>query len=269
MILPIAPCVEIPPILSPPSHILITGASSGIGAALARRYAAPGIYLSLTARNRVRLEAVARDCEARGAETTTGVCDVRDAAALHDFIEEVDGRQAIAMVIANAGVGGEFVLAGSSGEEPKVAREIFETNVIGVVNTIAPLLPRFVARDEGHVVIMSSLAALVGLPEAPAYSASKAAVRVFGHALGSLLAPRHVRVTVICPGFVETPMSASLPGPRPLLWSAERAAGRIVAGLARGEREICFPWQLTVLAKLSGRLPPALVQALRRRIRRP
>jgi short-subunit dehydrogenase len=255
--------------LSPPPHILITGASSGIGAALARRYAAPGVHLSLTARNRTRLEAVARECEARSAETSLCTCDVRDAEAMRAFIEGVDGRQSIAMVIANAGVGGELVLAGSSGEEPKVAREIFETNVVGVVNSTAPLLARFAARGEGHVVIMSSLAALVALPEAPAYSASKAAVRVYGHALGPLLAPRHVRVTVVCPGFVETPMSASLPGPRPFLWSAESAAGRIVAGLARGEREICFPWQLTVLAKLGGRLPPALVQALRRRIRRP
>jgi short-subunit dehydrogenase len=248
-------------------HILITGASSGIGAALARRYAAPGVCLSLTARNRERLEAVARDCEARGAATTTRLCDVRDATALCDFIEEVDRRQAITMVIANAGVGGELVIVGQSGETADVAREIFETNVMGVLNTIVPLLPRFVARGAGQVVIMSSLAALVALPEAPAYSASKAAVRVYGQALGRLLAPRNVHVSVVCPGFVETPMSASLPGPRPLLWSAERAAHVIVQALERGKREICFPWQLTALAKLSAQLPPVVVQKLRRHVR--
>ena len=173
------------------------------------------------------------------------------------------------MVVANAGVGGELVIAEQSGESPEVAREIFETNVMGVVNTVVPLLPRFVARSRGHVVIMSSLAALVALPEAHAYSASKAAVRVYGHALGHLLASFNVRVSVVCPGFVETPMSASLPGSRPLLWSAERAANTIVAGLSRGKREICFPWQLTALARLSAHLPPALVQRLRRRIRKP
>jgi short-subunit dehydrogenase len=254
--------------LSRPSHILITGASSGIGAALARRYAAPGVCLSLTARNGERLETVARDCEVRGAEITQRVCDVRDAEAMGAFMDEVDGRCAIALVIANAGIGGEFVLAGISGEKPEVAREIFETNVVGVVNTIAPLLPRFVARGEGHVAIMSSLAALVPLADAPAYSASKAAVRVYGQALERLLAPRHVRVTIVCPGFVETPMSASLPGPRPLLWSAERAADTIVSGLARGKREICFPWQLTALARLSAQMPPSVVRGLRRRIRK-
>lgn len=251
------------------SHILVTGASSGIGAALARRYAAPGVHLSLTGRNRERLDVVAGECEVRGAETTAGVCDVRDATALRGFIEDVDGRQRITMVIANAGVGGKLVIAGQSGETADVAREIFETNVMGVVNTIVPLLPRFVARREGHVVIMSSLAALVALPEAPAYSASKAAVRVYGQALDRLLAPRNVRVTVVCPGFVETPMSAGLPGPRPVLWSAERAADAITAALARGKREICFPWQLTALAKLSAHLPPAVVQGLRRHIRKP
>ena len=253
--------------MPPPSHILISGASSGIGAALARRYAAPGVRLSLTARHPQRLERVAGECAARGAQTAARVCDVRDAEAMRAVIEEIDEQQPIAMVIANAGIGGETVIAGPSGETAGVAREIFETNVMGVVNTIAPLLPRFVARGQGHVVIMSSLAAFVALPDAPAYSASKAAVRVYGHALARLLAPRNVRVTVVCPGFVETPMSASLPGPRPLLWSAERAADAIVAGLARGKREISFPWQLSALAKLSAHLPAPLVERLRRRIR--
>jgi short-subunit dehydrogenase len=253
--------------LNPPSHILITGASSGIGAALAKRYAAPGVRLSLTARHRERLVNILQACQARGAETTGGVCDVRNADALRAFVEEVDDQQPITMVIANAGVGGEFVIAGTSGERADVAREIFETNVMGVANSIIPLLPRFLARGEGHVVIMSSLAAFVGLPDAPVYSASKAAVRVYGQALHRLLSPRSIRVTVVCPGFVDTPMSASLPGPRPFLWSAERAANRIVKGLARGEHEISFPWLLTTLAKLSGHLPPALVRRLRQRIR--
>lgn len=250
-----------------PSHILVTGASSGIGAALARRYAGPDVRLSLTGRDRNRLEAVALACRNRGAEVVVGICDVRDAGAMRAFIEEADGQSPIAMLIANAGIGGEQVVAGAAGEKGEIARAIFEINVVGVVNTIAPLLPRLVSRGKGHIVIMSSLAAFVALPDAPAYSASKAALRVYGEALRRLLAPRNVRVSVVCPGFVDTPMSRSLPGPRPLLWSADRAAAVIVAGLARGKREISFPWRLVMLAKLSARLPPTLVQRLRDGIR--
>ena len=245
--------------LNSPSHILITGASNGIGAALAKRFASAGVRLSLTARNRERLDDVAKVCRARGAETNAGLCDVRDAEALRVFIETVDEQGPIAMVIANAGVGGEFVIAGSAGESAEVAREIFETNVMGVANTLAPLLPRFLARREGHVVIMSSLAAFIGLPDAPVYSASKAAVRIYGQALQRLLSPNKVRVTVVCPGFVDTAMSASLSGSRPLLWSADRAANKIATGLARGAREICFPWPLSTLSRIGPMLPQMLV----------
>lgn len=250
-----------------PSHILVTGASSGIGAALARRYAGPGVRLSLLGRDRERLEAVALACRTRGADTAIRLCDVRDANAMQGFIEEIDAQLPIAMAIANAGIGGAQVIARASGESAETARAIFEINVVGVVNTVVPLLPRLVARGKGHLVIMSSLAAFVALPEAPAYSASKAAVRMYGEALRRLLAPRNIRVSVVCPGFVETPMSASLPGPRPLLWNVERAADVIVAGLARGKREICFPWQLAMLAKISAGLPAGIVQRLRHAIR--
>jgi len=253
--------------MAEPSHVLVTGASSGIGAALARRYAGPGVRLTLVGRNRERLEAVALACRTRGAETAVGACDVRDAEAMLAFLADVDDHSPITILIANAGVGGEQVIAGPSGETAEIARTIFEINVVGVVNTIAPLLPRLVARGKGHIVIMSSLAAFLPLPEAPAYSASKAAVRLYGEALRRLLAPRHVRVSVVCPGFVDTPMSASLPGPRPLLWSAERAADAIVAGLARGKHEICFPWTLSMLAKISAYLPPVIVQRLRPAVR--
>lgn len=251
-----------------PSHILVTGASSGVGAALARHYAGPGVRLALTGRNPDRLDAVAKACRTRGAEPVICVCDVRDAEAMRVFIEEVDTQFPITMVIANAGFGGKTVIAGPSGELAEVARTIFEINVIGVVNTVAPLLPRFVAREEGHVVIMSSLAALLPLPDAPAYSASKAAVRSYGEALRRLLEPNNVHVSVVCPGFIDTPMSDSLDGPRPFLWSAERAADAIAAGLARRKREICFPWQLSMLTKMSAHLPPSLLQRLRKSVRK-
>ncbi|HEX4077679.1 MAG TPA: SDR family NAD(P)-dependent oxidoreductase [Rhizomicrobium sp.] len=252
----------------PPRHVLITGASSGIGAALARSYARPGVRLSLTARSTERLQQVAAQCGAAGAETALQTIDICDAAALPAWIEDCDTQRPVDLVIANAGVGGERVIATSSGETLSVAHDIVATNILGVANTVIPLLPRFVARGKGHVVIMSSLAAYIGLPQAPLYSASKAAIRIYGQGLRRLLEPKGVQVTVICPGFVDTPMSASVPGERPLLWTTERAARRIVAGLARGERDITFPWPLAALARVANLLPARwLDSALARRNR--
>lgn len=251
-----------------PRHVLITGASSGIGAALARAYAQSDVRLSLTARNPVRLEEVATHCHAVGAETLWQSIDVVDGTALADWIAECDEARPVDLVIANAGVGGERVIAPAAGESLSVAHDIVATNILGVANTIIPLLPRFVARGKGHIAIMSSLAAFIGLPQAPLYSASKAAVRMYGDGLRRLLAPKGVRVTVICPGFVETPMSASVPENRPFLWNADRAASRIVAGLARGNREIVFPWPLSVMARLANVLPTAFLDSVLARRKR-
>jgi short-subunit dehydrogenase len=249
-------------------HVLITGASSGIGAALARSYARAGARLSLTARNAVRLEEVSAQCRAAGAEASWQTIDVGDGAALSTWIADCDSRDPVDTVIANAGVGGERVIATATGEPLSVAADIIATNILGVANTVIPLLPRFVERGKGHVVIMSSLAAYLGLPQAPLYSGSKAAIRVYGQGLRRLVARHGIKVTVVCPGFVDTPMSASVPGDRPFLWDTERAARRIVTGLARGKREISFPWPLATLARFANLLPPPLLDsALARRHR--
>jgi short-subunit dehydrogenase len=251
-----------------PRHVLITGASSGIGAALARRFAQAGTSLSLTGRDPSRLQQVADLCRSAGAETEWHAADITDAGAVAAWIAACDARLPVDIVIANAGIGGANVIAPNTGEPLELAYKIVATNILGVANTVIPLLPRFTARGGGHVVIMSSLAAFVGLPQAPLYSASKAAVRVYGQGLRRLLAPRGVRVTVVCPGFVETPMSASVPDARPFIWSVDRAAGRIARGIARGEAEISFPWPLAVLARIADALPPWLIDSFLIRTRR-
>lgn len=243
---------------APPSHVLITGASGGLGAALAQHYARPGALLTLLGRDAGRLATVAQSCRARGADVATHILDVLDARALEDVLLTADQTRDIDLLVANAGIGGAGALAPPTGETGPQARQIVEVNTLGVINTLTPLLPAMVARGRGQVVIIGSLAGLEGLAESPAYSASKAAVRAYGHGLRRLLAPKGVRVTVVSAGFIATPMAASLPFAPPFVVSAEAAARRIAHAAARGRREIVFPWQFNLLMTV-GRVFPAPV----------
>lgn len=248
-------------------HGIITGASSGLGAALARRLGATGLRLSLIARDRERLAAVAADCAGRGAETGVFVCDVTDAEGMERCIASCDAIAPIDLVIANAGIGGAACWAGNEAETSAAARRIIETNLIGVINTIAPLVPRMAERRRGHIVIVSSIVGLLGLAQSPSYCASKAALRTYAESLRRFMAPSGVKVSIVLPGFVDTPMSATLPFSKPLMWSAERAAATIARGLQSGDTQIQFPWPLVALARFLSALPSAasdrLVHALR------
>lgn len=132
------------------------------------------------------------------------------------------------------------------------------TNLFGVVNTVEPLVPRLVARRRGQLALVSSLAGFLGTPQAPAYCASKAAVRVWGEALGGSLRPAGVVVSVVCPGFVATPLTAANPFPMPLIMPADRAARLIARGLAQGRARVAFPWPLYAAVRFAAALPPAL-----------
>lgn len=236
--------------------ILLTGAGSGLGAALARHYAAPGVRLALVGRNEARLAQVAADCVARGATVERASIDVTERAALAAWIIAADEAMPFDLVIANAGISGGTSGLGESSDQ---SRLIFATNLDGVLNTIDPILPRMRRRGAGAVALMSSLASFRGLPGAPAYGASKAAVRVLGEALRGDYMPSGVIVSVICPGFVTTPMTARNRFHMPFLMTAERAAEIMVRGLARGKARIAFPWPMYALARLIAALPSALV----------
>lgn len=240
-------------------HVVITGASSGIGAALARYYAGSGRRISLIARNRQRLHLVANDCLSRGADAAAFDLDVTDATTLAQTLLNCDRLRPVDLLIANAGIGGQSALASATGEPGYVAEQIIATNTLGVINTVTPLLPSLVNCGCGQIVIVSSLAAKIELPSSPAYCASKAAVRAYGLALRRLLLPSGVGVCVVCPGFVATPMSDSLPFRPPFLWTADRAAAYIGSHIGRGRAEIVFPWQLAVAIRVSKLLPTRLV----------
>lgn len=225
--------------------ILITGASSGIGRALALLYAAKGVTLLLTGRNLDRLSEVARLCEKKGAKAKVSAIPVTDRAALEEQILAWDNVEPIDLVIANAGISGGDAMF----------REIFATNLDGTLNTVLPLIPRMTARKSGQLALMSSMAGWRGLPNAPAYSASKVAVKALGEAWRPALKQHGIGVSVIFPGFIKTPLTDVNPFPMPFLMTAEKAAEKIKKGLERDKARIAFPWQMLLLSRFVASLP--------------
>ncbi|MGF1629548.1 MAG: SDR family NAD(P)-dependent oxidoreductase [Kiloniellaceae bacterium] len=246
-----------------PKSILITGGSSGIGAALALGYAAPGVFLALTGRHRKRLETVAERCRTSGAEVATGIIDVRAVEDLAAWMAEQDRRHPFDLVVANAGISAG---TGSFGETDRQARHIFAVNVDGVINTVLAAAALMRPRRRGQIAIMSSLAAFRGFPGAPAYCASKAAVRIWGESLRVMLGRDGLGVTVICPGYVKSRMTAKNDFPMPFLMETEQAAGIIMRGLAVNKARIVFPRRLFSLVWLLALLPPAWTDPLLARL---
>jgi short-subunit dehydrogenase len=246
-----------------PKSILITGASSGIGEALARRYAAPSISLALTGRDLGRLEAVAEECRKRGASVTLETIDVQDRTRIAAWIKTVDDASPLDLVIANAGISAG---TGGSGETAEQARKIMAVNVEGVFNTLLPAVELMKPRRSGQIAIMSSLAGFRGFPGAPAYCAGKAAVRLWGESLRGSLIADGIGVSVICPGFVRSRMTAVNDFPMPLLMDGARAAQIIQRGLTRNRARIAFPFRLYAVVWLLAALPPLLIDPLLRRL---
>ncbi len=248
---------------SPPRSILITGASSGLGAALARHYAAAGSHLVLVGRNQDRLAAVVEDCRRAGGTVASRPADVVDADAMAALIAAADQAMPLDLVIANAGVS-----AGTLGgpESSEQVRRLFAINIDGVVNTVQPAAEAMRRRGRGQIALVSSLAAFRGFPGAPAYCASKAAIKVWGEALRGSLHAEGISVSVICPGYVETAMTEKNDFWMPMMVPAEKAARTIARGLARNRPRIAFPWPLYAAVVLIGLLPPALIDPLMRRL---
>jgi short-subunit dehydrogenase len=238
-----------------PRTILITGASSGIGEALALRYAARGVSLALTGRDLARLEGVAEACRGKGATVLASAVDSTDAAAMERFVGAAEEFAALELIIANAGISGG---SGFTGESPEQARRIFAVNLDGVLNTVLPALPYLRKRRRGQIALMSSLASFRGFPGAPAYCASKAAVRVWGEGLRPLLAAEGIGVSVICPGFVASRMTEGNAFPMPFLMDSARAARIVADGLAADRARIAFPLPMRLATWMLAALPPGV-----------
>jgi short-subunit dehydrogenase len=242
-----------------PRHILITGASSGIGAALALAYAAKGVVLSLHGRDAARLQKIAAQAHAQGADVTLHRGDVTNAAEIAIWIREQDQKTPLDLVIANAGIsGGTF----GGPESDAQVRAIFSVNVDGVINTVQPALALMSEHRRGQIAIISSLASFRGFPGAPAYCASKAAVRVYGEGLRGAAAPYGVEINIVCPGFIKTPMTDANPFPMPLMIRADRAAHLIRKGLAANRARIAFPLSMYAAIRFLAALPQALIDLI-------
>jgi len=236
-----------------PRHILITGASSGLGQALAASYAQSGAVLFLSGRNTERLEQVGGECRNKGAEVFTKPLNVEDTDSTKAWINDCDARYPLDLVIANAGVSAGT--GGPDGETDEQVRRIFDVNITGVLNTIHPAIINMRKRRQGQIAIMSSIAGFRGMPPAPAYSASKAAVKSYGEGLRGYLKHDGIEVSVICPGYVKSRMTATNTFPMPFLMDAPKAAGIIKRSLARNKGRIVFPWPMHAIAWVLSAIP--------------
>ncbi|MEO6566615.1 MAG: SDR family oxidoreductase [Casimicrobiaceae bacterium] len=248
-------------------RVFLTGASSGVGEALARRYAGMGATLGLVARRKGELERVA--ARVAPATVATYALDVREgdalAAAGADFCARFGTPD---VVIANAGVS-----RGTVTEEPSdraAFQAVFDTNVMGVVNTFSPFAAAMRREGRGTLAGIASIAGFRGLPGAGAYSASKAAVITYLEALRIEMHGSGVDVLTLCPGFIATPMTARNPYRMPFILTAERAAELMMNAIARRQRFYVLPWQVAWLGRLLRVTPrPILDRVLATRKRKP
>lgn len=238
--------------------ILITGASSGIGAALARACAAPGVSLILWGRDEARLAQTAAAVRAQGAACATDAFDIRDSDAQ---LSRLKAAGAIDLAIFNAGLGGS-VPDDRAAEDPARALATADVNFVAPVVGASFVAGAMARRGQGRIVLIGSISESYPLPMAPTYAATKAGLRLFAEALGIRMKKYGVGVTLVSPGFIDTPMSQSLNAPRPFLISADRAARAILRGVAAGKRVIVVPWQFAVIRFVTGLLPRGLLRVL-------
>ncbi len=232
---------------------IITGASSGIGAALARELARRGFRVGLIARRSELLDALVAEMRSAGATAAAATADVTDRAVLTDAVARLEAELgACDLLVANAG-------SGSPTPTHKVPVDIIlstmRLNFDGVVHAAGAVLPGMLERRSGRLAVVSSVAAARGLPGNGAYSASKAAISTLWESMRVDLRGRGVACTTIHPGFVATPLTEKNRFKMPFLLTAERAAVLVADGLEAGRSDITFPWQMRLIMRMMRRLP--------------
>ena len=238
--------------------VFLTGASSGIGEALARHYAGRGATLGLVARRGALLRAL-KDSLPGTAETYEA--DVRDIAALKAAAGDFIARHGVPdLVIGNAGV--SYGTLTEFAQDSAAFREILDVNVVGLVNTFHPFVEPMRARGSGTLAGIASVAGFRGLPGSSGYSASKAAAITYLEALRLEMRRSGVKVSTICPGFIATPMTAKNPYPMPFIIAADDAARRIARAIDAGKSFAIVPWQMAIVGRVLRVLPNAIYDRL-------
>ncbi|MXV35890.1 MULTISPECIES: SDR family oxidoreductase [unclassified Saccharibacter] len=244
-------------------HILITGASSGIGAALAQYYARPGVHLSLWARNQERLEKTAEDARSKGASVETRSIDLSDAEASLKAFGETDDQHPIDILILSAGMA-DIRPEGAVAESADVALKMSMVNFATPVALATEAANRMAKRRRGRIGLMGSVASFHDLPLATVYSGSKAGIGRFSTALHAAMVPYNVRVTLIAPGFIDTPMSQRLEGDQAFLVPVDKAARKIARAINAGKAVLVFPWAFQLTRALEAVLPRPIAHRILR-----
>ena len=233
--------------------VFITGASSGIGRALAIELGRRGASLGLLARRAETLSEIQREVEDAGARALVLAADVRHADAVRAAatqLREKFGR--IDVLIANAGIG---ATTDARALEAKEVADVLGTNVMGAVNSVTAVLPEMIEKRSGQLVVISSLAAYRGLPKSGAYCASKAAVSAFFESLRVDLRGTGVNVTIIHPGFIRTPLTEGRSTKMPFFMELDDAIRKIIRAIEERRKSYAFPWQLATLVRIGMVLP--------------
>lgn len=235
--------------------VLLTGASSGIGEALALEMAKRGAILGLLARRENLLQELAAKCERAGTKARIFSCDITDETAVKDAAESLRnefGR--IDILIANAGIGGNAKHAKDL--SPQDFRRVIDTNLNGSVNSVAAVLTQMLDRGEGQIVAISSLAGFRGLPKSAAYCASKAGMTAFFESVRLDVQKRGVSVSIIQPGFIKTPLTSGRKNKMPFLMELDDSIPLFLKAIEKKKKFAAFPWQLATFVR-AGRIFPA------------